>query len=82
MPTKAPATPHAAAMSATTEKGSEAPEKGSVATGSTTLPRPEREVEPEGPEPFDCPLDYRLWAVTFADGVTRLFDSATGTFTD
>lgn len=52
------------------------------ATGSTTLPRPEREVEPERPEPFDCPLDYRLWAVTFADGVTRLFDSATGTFTD
>lgn len=51
-------------------------------TDSEDLPSVEREEEPEEPERFDFPVDYSLWAVTYADGSKRLFDATTKSYID
>lgn len=50
-------------------------------TDSEAMPRPAREEVVE-PDPFTFPVDYTLWTVTFADGSTRTYDSAAGTFVE
>ena len=58
-------------------------EKTAVApTDSDELPPIEREEEVEPPEPFSFEVDYTVWAVHFADGTWRRYDSSTLAFTE
>lgn len=51
-------------------------------TDSDELPPIEREEEVEPPEPFSFEVDYTVWAVHFADGTWRRYDSSALAFTE
>ncbi len=51
-------------------------------TDSDELPPIEREEEVEPPEPFSFEVDYTDWAVVYADGTARRFDSSALAFVE